>query len=100
MGGNNMRLLTFTDGAGTRIGVLKGDAIIDLSVAAPYLPLEVVAFLAHCEASLARAREALPQSPATIALSNVTIESPILRPPKILATGLNYREPNIEVGRE
>jgi 2-keto-4-pentenoate hydratase/2-oxohepta-3-ene-1,7-dioic acid hydratase in catechol pathway len=100
MGGNNMRLLTFTDGAGTRIGVLKGDAIIDLCVAAPDLPLEMVAFLERGEAALARAREALAQSPATIALSNVTIESPILRPPKILATGLNYRDHAIEVGGE
>jgi 2-keto-4-pentenoate hydratase/2-oxohepta-3-ene-1,7-dioic acid hydratase in catechol pathway len=99
-GWRHMRLLTFTDGAGTRIGVLKGEAIIDLSVAAPDLPREMVAFLECGEAALARAREVLAQSPATIAWSSVTIESPILRPPKILATGLNYRDHAIEVGGE
>jgi hypothetical protein len=30
-----MKLITFTQGNSTRIGVLDGDAIVDLSVAAP-----------------------------------------------------------------
>jgi 2-keto-4-pentenoate hydratase/2-oxohepta-3-ene-1,7-dioic acid hydratase in catechol pathway len=95
-----MRLLTFTDGAGTRIGAMKDDAIVDLSVAAPDLPREMVAFLERGEAALQRARDVLARASATIELSNVTIESPILRPPKILATGLNYRDHAIEVGGE
>ncbi len=95
-----MRLLTFTDGGGTRIGAMKGEAIIDLSVAAPDLPSEMVAFLERGEGALKRARDVLTQSSATIELSSVTIESPILRPPKILATGLNYRDHAIEVGGE
>jgi len=93
-----MRLLTFTDDAGTRIGVLKGDAIVDLSIAAPELPREMVAFLEAGPAAMTRAREASAAAPATLAYSAVTIESPILRPPKILATGLNYRDHAIEVG--
>lgn len=95
-----MRLLTFTDSARTRIGAMKGEAIVDLSVAAPDLPREMVAFLEQGEAALKRTREVLARSSATIALSGVTIESPILRPPKILATGLNYRDHAIEVGGE
>ena len=41
-----MKLVTFTQGGSTRIGILEGDAIVDLSVAAPNLPREMCAFLA------------------------------------------------------
>lgn len=93
-----MRLLTFTDDGGTRIGVLKDEAIVDLGIAAPELPREMVAFLEAGPAAMTRAREASAAAPATLACSAVIIESPILRPPKILATGLNYRDHAIEVG--
>ncbi|MEW6639502.1 MAG: fumarylacetoacetate hydrolase family protein [Pseudomonadota bacterium] len=93
-----MRLLTFSDDAGTRIGVVRGEAIVDLSVAAPELPREMVVFLQAGPAAMARAREVSATAPATLAYSAVTIESPIQRPPKILATGLNYRDHAIEVG--
>jgi 2-keto-4-pentenoate hydratase/2-oxohepta-3-ene-1,7-dioic acid hydratase in catechol pathway len=95
-----MRLLTFSDHAGPRIGVMKGENIIDLSVAAPDLPREMVAFLAAGETALQTARQVLARDAGTIAWSSVTIESPILRPPKILATGLNYKDHAIEVGGE
>ena len=93
-----MKLLTFTDAAGTRIGLFKDAAILDLRVAAPDLPREMVEFLKLGERGLARAREALARSGASIDYANVTVESPILRPPKILATGMNYRDHAIEVG--
>jgi len=93
-----MKLLTFTDGGGTRIGLLSGRGIVDLSIAAPHLPREMVAFLEAGEAAMAEARAAAGRGGDAIALSSVTLESPILRPPKILATGLNYRDHAIEVG--
>jgi len=93
-----MRLLTFTDDHGTRIGVMRGDDILDLSVAAPALPREMIAFLSNGEAAMAEARSALTRGGPAISRSQVTIESPILRPPKILATGMNYRDHAVEVG--
>lgn len=93
-----MKLLTFTDGGGTRIGLLSERGILDLSVAAPQLPREMVAFLEGGEAAMEAARAAAGRAGDAIALSDVTIESPILRPPKILATGLNYRDHAVEVG--
>ena len=95
-----MRLLTFSDGSGTRIGVMKGEDILDLSAAAPDLPREMVAFLEQGEAAMDEARKALSRGGPTIARGQATIESPILRPPKILATGMNYRDHAIEVGGE
>lgn len=94
-----MRLITFTDEQSTRIGILHEDQIVDLSAAAPDIPSEMVAFLEAGDAALEKARAAA-DAQATINLSDVTLESPVLRPPKILAVGLNYREHVEETGRE
>ncbi len=94
-----MRLITFTDDKSTRIGILRDDRIVDLSVAAPDIPSEMVAFLEAGDAAMDAAKAA-SGAEATISLSDVTLESPVLRPPKILAVGLNYREHVEETGRE
>jgi 2-keto-4-pentenoate hydratase/2-oxohepta-3-ene-1,7-dioic acid hydratase in catechol pathway len=94
-----MRLITFTDEQSTRIGILQEDQIVDLSAAAPDIPSEMVAFLEAGDAALEKARAAA-DTEASIKLSDVTLESPVLRPPKILAVGLNYREHVEETGRE
>lgn len=93
-----MRLLTFSDDHGTRIGLATERGILDLSVAAPRLPREMVAFLGAGDAAMDEARAVHHRGGPEIPRSAVTIESPILRPPKILATGLNYRDHAIEVG--
>ncbi len=84
-----MKLATFTHGGTTRIGVVHDDAILDLAAAAPSLPTEMCAFLAAGDAALEAARAADgPRLP----LDAVALESPLLRPPKILAIGVNYRD--------
>ena len=40
-----MKLATFTDGDGARIGIVVGELVIDLSAAAPDLPTDMTAFL-------------------------------------------------------
>lgn len=95
-----MKLVTFTQGNATRIGVLDGDSIVDLSVAAPALPREMCAFLAAGAAALATAKQALDGSSARVALKDVKLEAPILRPPKILAVGLNYKDHIAETGNK
>jgi 2-keto-4-pentenoate hydratase/2-oxohepta-3-ene-1,7-dioic acid hydratase in catechol pathway len=94
-----MRLVTFTDTGSTRIGILQGDKIVDLAVVVPDLPSEMVALLEAGEGALAKVKAAA-SADASINLADVTLESPILRPPKILAVGLNYREHVEETGRE
>ena len=96
-----MKLATFTQAGMTRIGVVDGEAIVDLSAAAPDLPSEMRAFLAAGTAALATARRAAEQAGAArLALADVTVEAPILRPPKILAVGLNYRDHIAETGMQ
>ena len=77
-----MKLVTFTQSGATRIGVMDGDNVVDLSAAAPDLPTEMCAFLAAGADALAGARQAAEKSTARIALAEVTLEAPVLRPPK------------------
>jgi len=84
-----MKLVTFTHRGNTRIGVVRGDQVVDLHAAAPDLPSEMVAFLSAGDAVLEIAR--LSETP-TLPLAEVHLEAPLLRPPKILAIGVNYAD--------
>jgi len=95
-----VRLISFSDRTGTRIGLLAGDEIVDLRAAAPQLPTEMCAFLAAGEPARAVARAALAAGGPRLPRADVHLESPLLRPPKILAVGLNYRDHVEETGRE
>ncbi len=94
-----MKLATFTESGRTRVGVVQGDAIVDLSAAAPDLPTEMCALLAGGPDALAAAARAADGAP-TLALADVRLEAPVLRPPKILAIGLNYADHVAESGME
>ena len=85
-----MRLVTFSDARGTRIGRLEGEHVVDLAGAAPELPRELRALLAAGPVALGRAASA---SGASLPLAGLRLEAPIPRPGKILAVGLNYRGP-------
>ena len=96
-----MKLATFTQADATRIGAVDGEAVVDLSAAAPSLPTEMCAFLAAGTEALATARQAAESANAArLPLADVTVEAPILRPPKILAVGLNYRDHIAETGMQ
>ena len=88
-----MKLATFKHEGKTQIGRVEGDQIITLS--ANDLPGEMSELLAAGEDALNKARTA---SGASIAISDVEICSPVLRPSKILAIGLNYKDHIEETG--
>ncbi|MDJ0787906.1 MAG: fumarylacetoacetate hydrolase family protein [Myxococcota bacterium] len=94
-----MKLATFTESQRTRVGIVVGDGIVDLSREAPELPTEMVALLEAGPEALEAARAAADGA-ETLALSDVKLESPVLRPPKILAVGLNYADHVAESGME
>jgi len=75
-----MKLATFTHAGATRIGVVEGDEIVDLSVAAPDLPREMIAFFEAGSDAMEAARAAVGDG-ARIALADVKLEAPIARPP-------------------
>lgn len=84
-----MRLITFTQDGSTRIGRLNGEEITDLSQSNPELPTDMVAFLEAGDAAMDAARAAAGKH---YVLSDVKLESPVLRPSKMLAVALNYRD--------
>ena len=85
-----MRLISFTESSNTRIGLLQGDHIIDLSQVAPSLPSDMLRFLEAGDGAMLQAAKYTSASGHYSAL-DVVIEAPLARPPKILAIGLNYR---------
>ncbi|MDP6977633.1 MAG: fumarylacetoacetate hydrolase family protein [Myxococcota bacterium] len=93
-----MKLATFTSAQSTRIGVVVDDQIVDLVAVAPELPRDMVAFLEAGSAALDAAHAAAEAGAHALPLADVTLEAPILRPPKILAVGLNYADHVAETG--
>ncbi|HYB99900.1 MAG TPA: fumarylacetoacetate hydrolase family protein [Candidatus Limnocylindrales bacterium] len=97
-----MKLATFTHQGTTRIGVVDGQEIVDLAVAAPALPHDMIALLETPGDPLDMVRRAAEAggTAARIALADVHLEAPVLRPRKFLAIGLNYADHIAETERE
>jgi len=95
-----MKLATFTHSGSIRIGVVEDEEIVDLATAAPDLPVDMTGLLEAGPAALERAKRAAASAPTRIPLDDVHLLAPILRPPKILAVGLNYADHVAESGME
>jgi 2-keto-4-pentenoate hydratase/2-oxohepta-3-ene-1,7-dioic acid hydratase in catechol pathway len=95
-----MKLCTFRHDGATRVGVVQGDAVVDLAAAAPELPRETTALLAAGAPALRAAAEAASRAKRRLPLDAVDLAAPILRPPKFLAIGLNYADHVAEAGLE
>ena len=95
-----MKLATFTHDGATRIGVVTGEQVVELATVAPGLPRDMVAFLAAGGAAMAAARHAESAASGRLALADVRLRAPVLRPPKFLAIGLNYADHVKESGLE
>ncbi|ASK89706.1 fumarylacetoacetate hydrolase family protein [Sphingorhabdus sp. SMR4y] len=92
-----MKLVTFTHGGTTRIGALTDGGIVDLNATDPSLPADMLALLRSGDAAMATAKAAAQSGSATLSLDDVTLESPIPNPSKILAIGINYEDHLMEV---
>ena len=90
-----MKLATFTHQGSTRVGVVLGEEVADLADSG--LPGEMCELLAQGPEGLARAGQAAASAPR-LPIRDVHLESPVLRPPKILAVGLNYADHVAEAG--
>lgn len=94
-----MKLATFTYQGHTRIGAVVGNDIVDASKL-PGFPDEMIALLEAGAEKLKVLQQAIEQGHGRIPLAEVKLEAPILKPPKILAIGLNYSDHIEETGRE
>lgn len=87
-----MKLVTFTHSGRTRIGKVEGDQIIDLSIAQPSLPQDMLSLLQQGGAAMEKVRDAKASPEAVLALADVKLEAPVQNPSKYLAIGMNYRD--------
>ncbi len=87
-----MRLVTFSDSGGMRIGVhdAASDTIVDLA-ATTRLPKDMTGLIALGKNGLKRARAAIKSGEGRLPVASVRLHAPIPRPAKnILCVGKNY----------
>jgi 2-keto-4-pentenoate hydratase/2-oxohepta-3-ene-1,7-dioic acid hydratase in catechol pathway len=95
-----MKLVTFsTAGSEPRIGVVDGDDVADVRAVDDRLPGRMEELLEAGAEARAALEAALSGAPR-IAMADVGLHSPVLRPPKILAVGLNYADHVEEAGMD
>ncbi|MFM2183560.1 MAG: hypothetical protein RJB61_1854 [Actinomycetota bacterium] len=84
-----MKIARFTHAGSTRLGIVDGDAVIDVGSADPSLPADLGALIAAGRlgeiGSKAGGASRLP-------LADVRLEAPIPTPPNFIAIGLNYAD--------
>jgi 2-keto-4-pentenoate hydratase/2-oxohepta-3-ene-1,7-dioic acid hydratase in catechol pathway len=93
-----MKIARFSDGSREGYGVVRGDALADVSDA-PELRGGIPGLLAAGPLALAVLHDLAYRAPH-VALSSVRLLAPIPRPPKLLAIGLNYADHVQEAGLE
>lgn len=84
-----MKLATFTHDARTRVGVVKDDEMVDLSVVQG-LPVDMIGLLSGAAEVMDAVRAAAAKPRAVLPLSSVRLEAPVLNPRKFLGLGGSY----------
>lgn len=93
-----MQLLSFEDAGRARLGVRRGDAVVDLALADASLPETWPEIFQQLRlGQVAEVVEAAGDA-ALRPFDSISFLPPIPRPPKILAIGLNYYDHAKEVG--
>jgi 2-keto-4-pentenoate hydratase/2-oxohepta-3-ene-1,7-dioic acid hydratase in catechol pathway len=85
-----MPLVNFSHEGRIGLGKLFGEHIVDLSVAAPQLPYNVIDFLDAGEAALNAFHAVTDQVNGRIAIAEVRLLPPVTQPEKFLGLGFNY----------
>ena len=94
-----MRLTTFVHHGQPRLGLLDGDAVIDLNAAQPQVPPSLRAALEAGVDLAAAARAALASNAARLPLASLVLAPLVPEPGKTICLGLNYFDHAKEGGR-
>jgi 2-keto-4-pentenoate hydratase/2-oxohepta-3-ene-1,7-dioic acid hydratase in catechol pathway len=87
-----VRIVTFEDQNGRRVGVLDGDAVADVAAVDDELPTDIVDLVALGSSGLKRLRNAVDRAPR-LPSESLRLLAPIPRPRKnVMAVGRNYRD--------
>jgi 2-keto-4-pentenoate hydratase/2-oxohepta-3-ene-1,7-dioic acid hydratase in catechol pathway len=87
-----MKLIRYTHGARTTIGVVADGNAVELASLLPEAPKSLKDVLAGGEKLYQRIRSALPTSTDRVPLSAVRLEAPLPDAQKYLAIGMNYQD--------
>jgi len=95
-----MRLVAFDDAGTAKLGVVQGEAIVDLARAAPDLPRDLAGLIRKGAAAFAAAAEAArkAKADATRSLASLRFRPPLETAGKIICLGLNYVDHAAEGG--
>ena len=88
-----MKLATFIENGIPRVGRVEGEVVVDLIDSG--LPIEMSVLFAAGSDAMKLAATAAGEE---FSIAKVTLCAPVLRPPKILAIGLNYKDHIAETG--
>ena len=97
-----MKLVSYKKDNNINIGALENEIIIPFQ-GNSNIPKDMLSFIENGNDSLSMAKELILKSKNTISLADCKLINPILRPPKIIAIGLNYQDHLEEIralGRE
>ncbi|MFZ4287556.1 fumarylacetoacetate hydrolase family protein [Variovorax sp. HJSM1_2] len=95
-----MKLTTYLHNGEARLGLVDGDAVIDLHTAQPQVPADLRAALRAGVDLAAAAKAALASSAPRVPLSSLKLAPLVPEPGKIICLGLNYFDHAKEGGRE
>jgi 2-keto-4-pentenoate hydratase/2-oxohepta-3-ene-1,7-dioic acid hydratase in catechol pathway len=85
-----MKLARFSVNGDVRLGIVRGDRVVDLSTADPALPRDWMSIISGSEKVLDRLTRVKHRQQTDYDLVAVHLLSPIPKPAKYLAIGLNY----------
>ena len=95
-----MKLVRYSDRSGTKLGVVKGDGVINLCKRWPSLSDDMIGLINMWPEVRAAASELASDAPSDAALADVHLLAPVSRPGKIMAIGLNYADHVQESGQK
>lgn len=89
-----MRLISYRNGAATRLGVVRGDRVLDLWAGRPDAPEDIGALLRRGPGALADLAEGVKQvsDAGAVPLAGLTYGLPVANPGKLICLGLNYSD--------
>jgi 2-keto-4-pentenoate hydratase/2-oxohepta-3-ene-1,7-dioic acid hydratase in catechol pathway len=93
-----MKLLRYERDGAARLGVLRGDAIVDLTDHCPGFA-SIQSIIAGGERALEQVNDLAERATLCVALKDARLLAPIERPGKYLAIGMNYRKHLAEADR-
>ena len=97
-----MRLVSFSRGGESRIGCPVDGQIVDLSIAAPSLPIDLLSLLEMGPEGMKQAEAAVEAAgdDALVSVDDISYLPLMTRPPKIVCIGRNYAAHAIEGGAQ